>query len=134
MIWVVRHPNRESQVAAQWLVSRFVGRQATFTSPNGFSPSKQQNGTAGSSHLSPASVYAELASFNDLLNQHRLASDPALLLLSDFLNSPHFKSFLDLPATSGSDPEPDRQQETFALLDAVYEWLREQIQNDLDRL
>lgn len=134
MIWVVRHPDSESHIAAQWLVSRFVDRQETFTSPNGLSPSKRQNGTAGASHVPPVSDYAELGAFDDLLKQYGLASDPALLFLSDFLNSPHLKSSVDLSASRGSDPDPKRQQETFALLDALYEWLREQVQNDLDRL
>lgn len=133
MIWVVRHPDSESQVAAQWLVSRFVDRQATFTSPNGLSPSKRQNGTAGASHVPPVSDYAELGSFNDLVKHCGLASDPALLFLSDFLNSLHLKSAVDSPESYGSGPDPNRQPQTFVLLDALYEWLREQVQNDLDR-
>ena len=134
MIWVVRHPDSESQLAARWLVSRFVDRQAKFNSPDGLSPAKWQNGTVGATHDPSVSDYAELASFNDLLKQYGLASDPALLLLVDFLNSPRLKSSVDSSASCRSDPDPKRQQETFALLDALYEWLREQVQNDLDRL
>jgi hypothetical protein len=133
LIWVARHPDSESQIAARWLVSRFVDQQAEFTPPDGFSPAKRRNGTAGASHDSSVSDYAELASFNDLVKQYGLASDPALLFLPDLLNSPHLKSAVDSPASYGSDPDPTRQQQTFVLLDALYEWLREQVQNDLDR-
>lgn len=133
MIWVVRHPDSKSQIAARWLVSRFVDQQAKFTSPDGFSPAKRRNGTVGPSHDASGSDYAELASFNDLLKQYGLASDPALLFLSDFLNSLHLKSAVDSPESYGSGPDPNRQPQTFVLLDALYEWLREQVQNDLDR-
>jgi hypothetical protein len=133
LIWVVRHRSSESQIAAQWLVSRFVDRQAKFTSPDGLSSAKRQNGTVGSSHVPLVSDYAELASFNDLLKQHGLASDLALLFLSDSLNSPQLQNVLDSSALDGSDTGRNRQQQTFALLDTLYEWLREQVQNDLDR-
>lgn len=138
MIWVVRSPDTESHLAAQWLVRRFIDPQAGFSSWDDLSVSKRRNGTSGASDL-PVNAFAELASFDHLLKQHGLDSDPALLFLSDFLNSPHFQSLLDTaastappPALAGSDPSQDRKQQTFALLDTLYESLRDQVQNDLD--
>lgn len=139
MIWVVRSPDTESHLAAQWLVRRFIDPQAGFSSWDDLSVSKRRNGTSGASDLAVNSAFAELASFDHLLKQHGLASDPALLFLSHFLNSPYFQSLLDSaasirppPTLAGSDPGQDCKQQAFALLDTLYEWLREQVQNDLD--
>lgn len=140
MIWVVRSPDAESQVAAQWLVRRFIDPRAGFSLWADLSLSKRRNGTAGASHVRLNPEFAELTSFDHLLKQHGLATDPALLFLSDFVNSPHLQGFPDsvvaatapLPASGGSDLGADSKQKVFALLDTLYEWLREQAQNDLN--
>ena len=82
--------------------------------------SKRRNGTSGASDP-PVNAFAELASFDHLLKQHGL--DSGLDTVA---------STAPPPALAGSDPSQDRKQQTFALLDTLYESLRDQVQNDLD--
>lgn len=132
MIWVVRSHGSESQIAAQWLVRRFVDPQAIFAAADDLSSSKRRNGSLGAPPAPLVSDFAELTSFNGLLKQHGLASDPALLFLSDFLNSTHPQNSPGSSPSHGSDPDQDHKRQALALLDNLYEWLHEQVQDDLD--
>jgi len=77
--------------------------------------------------------HTEPTAFDDLLKQHGLGTDPALLFLSEFVNSTHLQDLLAstapavlrLAVLAGSDLGAGGKQRTFALLDTLYEWLRE---------
>lgn len=123
MIWALRGSKAGFQVAAKWLVRRFIDPDASFASVEDLLVSKRRNGTTGAKLSPTRSGFIELTSFDDLLRQYRLSTDPALMFLSFALRSPrlsHLSDGAERPALevppAASDSAERSQQEAFTAI------------------
>ncbi len=125
----------EARLAARWLVKRCIDVDATFASVGPQALVTRRNGASQSQGCSVAEPIAELQSFRRLLEQYGLAGDPALFLLSDLVESrvlgltPARAIAVVGPADAWQDSGTGDAKS--ALLDAVYRWLRDRVQDDL---
>ncbi len=89
MKWVTREKVQVDRVACPWLIRRFVDPQAEFL----FVPADQVMAVAAREGATPYDVkdvelghHGQECSFDAIVKKHRLAGDPALVLLAKIVN------------------------------------------------
>ncbi len=89
MKWVTRENVQVDRVACPWLIRRFVDPQAEFL----FVPADQVMAVAAREGATPYDVkdvelghHGQECSFDAIVKKHRLAGDPALVLLAKIVN------------------------------------------------